>query len=203
MLHIAECIVWEQVKLRPLTNKQPFLLSYSIANLLKKKNQEGAAKHCLHKIIKLNYSTASFQLQNLYLILDQLFRQNLQTVFASAHIINTCDCDDDDDKFSHKQQAPHYRQSSSLCHLLCRARWGLSMCDVLYKMDTLAFTAAFAARINQTEKKKKAANYRLWLQLATNMCGIFSLTLLHITPAGLLTHANIKNTADRVKKINK
>lgn len=129
-----------------------FVLLY--CKFTKGKNQEGAAKLCLHSIIELNFSTASFQLQNLYLILDQLFRQNLQTVFASAHIINTCDCDDDD-KFSHKQQAPHYRQSSSLCHLLCGASWGLSMCDLPYEMDTLAFAAAFAARINQTEKKKK------------------------------------------------
>lgn len=92
------------------------LLSSCTANELEETIKKGEGRYCCDWIMKLDVST-TFLLKNLYLILDQLFRQNLQTALASAHIMDSCDCDDDD-RFSHKQRAKRYKQSSSSPRLL-------------------------------------------------------------------------------------
>lgn len=161
------------------------------------KEIKGEEKHCCSWIIKLNFSTTSFWLKNLYLIADQLLRQNLQTPLASARIMDSCDCDDAD-RFSHKQQAQCYKQSSSPCPSVAPSKPR----SVDVKNGHVGIHSCICCQ-DQSVCERKAGNYGPWLQPATKPCVFFAQLAPHHTWPVVISTSHIGNMADGATKSNK
>lgn len=111
--------------------------------------------------------------------------------------MDSCDCDDDD-RFSHKQRAQRYKQSSSPCPSVAPSKPG----PIDVKNGRVGIRSCICCQ-DQWAWERKAGNYGPWLQPATKL-RVFSARLAprHTWPVVFST-SRIRNMADGAAKENR